>query len=274
MVILNAIRMLRYILLIQMICSANSLWAQGYNGFLNKRFQVVHQQKNTTTLLVQGEPLLFYSERTIHSDYAVAKANGNSCGLSVKTSRVTGKLIAYGREQAFDSNDRSSLPVDDSLAISSLLNKVLDMQIGSQEQQLQNKDTGNHFLLIQPEDIAKFFLILPAVALKNGYSWTDSTVSGNGKTVNEYMVTKTTGDSLEVAVFSLMEQQVNILQNQQSVIQKLKGYSRATRWYDLHSRLLKHEEISTSYNGSSAMNDQLIPVGIKINSTTQLKELR
>lgn len=254
------------------IPAGTTLYAQHFNRYSHKRFEVEQQQKNSTTLYVHEEPILFYSERTTHTRYAVEETFLNGYNLTANTISITGKLVAFGQEQIFNSAMPSGMPPADSVAIQALLHKTLRISVRNNQQQIR-PDSSGAMLLLQPEDVSRFLLPVSAENMKQGYSWSDSTMSDSSKTQSRYLVTKTTADTLEVMVFSEIQLQTRFMQQHQPMLQQLKGYTKGYRWYDPATGILKRETLSTSYNGNSETGDQRFPVAISITAETRLKEL-
>ena len=268
--------MLKYVIFTFILLIGVRSSAQEYNRFLHKKFEVKQQQKNTTTLFAQGEEILFYSDKTIQSFCTVIEVSPKGFQLQINTQSVTGQLNAFGQEQHFSTTDQSALAPADSAAIQSLLNKVQLVKVQNHQQIFvsdNNNDTSKGNVFVVPDDVTKYFLALPATALKLGYSWVDSTEVDSSKTVNQYIISKIDADSLQVTVFSTLQQRTIVKQQNQQMIQQLKGYAKAERWYDLKQRILKQELLNTTFNGMSGINSESLPISIKINTQTFLRPI-
>lgn len=268
--------MLKYVLFTFILLIGIRSSAQEYNRFLHKKFEVKQQQKNTTTLFAQGEEILFYSDKTIQSFCTVTEVSPKGFQLQINTQSITGHLNAFGQEQHFSTTDQTTLAPADSAAIKSLLNKVQLVKVQNHQQLFvsDNNDTSKENLFVVPDDVTKYFLALPVTALKLGYSWVDSTEMDSSKTVSQYIISKIDADSLQVTVFSTLQQRTIVQQKNQQMIQQLKGYAKAERWYDLKQRILKQELLNTTFNGMSGINSQSLPISIKINTQTFLRPIQ
>ncbi|HJV19201.1 MAG TPA: hypothetical protein VJ552_04920 [Sediminibacterium sp.] len=249
------------------------LHAQHFNRYIHRQFEVEQQQKNSTTLHVHETPILFYSERTTHTRYAVEAIFPNGYDVMSNTFSITGKLVAFGQEQIYNSAMPSGMPAADSLVMQALLHKNILISVRDNQQQMIGQDSSGTILLLQPEDVSRFLLPVSAAEIQQGYSWSDSTSLGGSSRFSRYLVTKKTSDTLEVMVFSEIQLQTRFMQQQQPMLQQLKGYAKGYRWYDPATGILKRETLSTSYNGSSETGDQRFPVSISITAETRLKEL-
>lgn len=267
--------MLKNILFILILFNGLQSAAQAYDRFLHKKFELKQQQKNTTTLFVQGEEILFYSDKTIQSICTVKEVSPQGYLLQIKTQSVSGQLNALGQEQHFSTTDQSALVPADSVAIQALLNKEQLVKVQHNQQLfVSDIDTSKENLFVVPDEVTKYFLVLPTEVLKLGYSWADSTSLDSNKTVNEFIISKINADSLQVTVFSTLQQRTIVQQQNQQMIQQLKGYANAERWYDLKQLLLKHEVLNTTFNGMSSINGQSVPISIKINTQTFLQPIQ
>lgn len=260
------------IILLLSISAAVPLHAQLFNPYLQKQFEVVEEQKNSTTLHVYETPMSFYSERTTHTRYRVDEVFSNGYNLTATTFLITGKLLALGQEQVFNSDQPSGMTRSDSMAIQTVLNKPVRISVTNNQQQIR-RDASGAMLLLQPEDVSRFLLPLSAAAIRLGYSWSDSAVSDSSKTFSRYLVTQKNTDSIEVMVFSEIELQTAFHQQNQLMLQHLKGYAKGYRWYNSKTGVLKRETLNTTYNGTSETGDQRFPVSISIVAETRLSTL-
>jgi hypothetical protein len=252
--------------------AAVSLHAQQLNHYLQKQFEVVQEQKNSTTLHVHDTPMSFYSERTTHTRYRVDEVFSNGYNLTATTFLITGKLLAFGQEQTFNSDKPSGMSASDSIAIQAVLNKPVQISVNNSKQHIRGDGAGA-MLLLQPEDVSRFLLPFAAADIRQGYSWSDSTVADSSKTISRYLVTQKNTDSIEVMVFSEIELRTAFHQQNQVMLQQLKGYAKGYRWYNPKTGMLKRETLNTTYNGTSETGDQRFPVSISIAAETRLNAL-
>ncbi len=255
---------------------AISINAQTYEKLSNKKFEVLEQQKNNTSLYAQGETIVFYSERNTITQFAtlhVSPQNNNlkSYSLKIRTSHIDGKLIAFGKEQIFNSDDSLANSSTDSSFMFNLLNKESIITIKNNFP-VSQKDTSPSMLLVMQDDPAKYFLPLNKNQVKLGYSWADSIIGSNSKSINQYIITKINPDSIQLTVYKELQQTIKLLQEGKMVEQRLNGFSTSTRWYNTTSSLLQNENSSTTFSGSTNMGDQSLPITIAIQSSVQLRE--
>jgi hypothetical protein len=74
-------------------------------------------------------------------------------------------------------------------------------------------------------------------------------------------------------VFSEIELRTAFHQQNQVMLQQLKGYAKGYRWYNPKTGMLKRETLNTTYNGTSETGDQRFPVSISIAAETRLNAL-
>lgn len=265
--------MLKYVLFSFIFFTGLRSFAQIYDRYMNKKFDVKQQQNNTTTLYLQGKESVFYSNKTIQSTCAVNEVFPSGYELKVSINLISGYLNAFGQEQEFNTTKQSTLRAEDSATIQSLLNKVQIVKVRN-HQQIFTNDTSRGSVIVTPDNVTKYFLAIPDSALKLGYSWSDSTTIDSSKTINEYIINNMNADSLQIIVYSVLQQRTIVQQQNQQLVQQLKGYSKAERWYSIKGGLLKREVLSTTLNGISKMYGQSFPISIKINTQTFLQEKR
>ncbi len=248
-----------------------SVNAQTYEKLRNQRFEVVELQKNNTTIYAQGDPIIFYAERNTRTDFNTTGISSKGYSLNSKVIHIDGKLIAFGNEQRFNSDSISSTSINDSAFILNLLNKELLISIEN-NQLVSQKDSSASMLLMLKDDPSKFFLPFNFKELKLGQSWSDSIIGLNSKTVNQYVITKTTADSLELRVYKEIQQQTKLDQDGETVVQDLKGFSTSVRWYHTTTQLLINETSTANFSGTNKMGDQSLPITIAIQTSVQLRE--
>ncbi len=250
---------------------AISINAQPYEKLRNQRFEVVELQKNNTTIYAQGDPIIFYAERNTRTDFNTISISTKGFSLNSKVNHIDGKLIAFGKEQIFNSDSITSKSINDSAFILNLLNKELMISIEN-NQLVSQKDSSASMLLMLKDDPSKFFLPFNFKELKLGQSWSDSIIGLNSKTINQYVITKITTDSLELRVYKEVQQQTQLEQDGKTVVQELKGFSTSVRWYHAATQLLKSETSTANFSGTNRMGDQSLPITIAIQTSVQLRE--
>ncbi|MEI6264030.1 MAG: hypothetical protein WCP74_02935 [Sphingobacteriia bacterium] len=261
----------KYFSLLVTCAIAISMNAQTYEKLRNLRFEVVELQKNNTTIYAQGDPIIFYAERNTRTDFQTRAITSKGYSLNSKVIHIDGKLIAFGNEQSFNSDSISSKSISDSIFILNLLNKDLIISIEN-NQLLSQKDSSASMLLMLKDDPSKFFLPFNFKELKLGQSWSDSIIGLNSKTINQYVVTKTTTDSVELRVYKEIQQQTRLEQDGKTVVQDLKGFSTSVRWYHTATQLLKNETSTANFSGTNRMGDESLPITIAIQTSLLLRE--
>ena len=266
----------RNILLLFYCLCAISGNAQSYVQFNNKIFEVQEKQKNNTSIYAQGEAIVFYSERNTITQFVLSNVsaqtnNLKSYTLKIKTNHIDGKLIAFGKEQIFNSDDSLAKSSSDSSFMFNLLNKESIITIKNNFPRSQ-KDTSASMLLVMQDDPAKYILPLNRNQIKLGYSWVDSIIITDSKSINQYIITKTNPDSIQLTVYKELQQTIKLLQDGKMIEQRLNGFSTSTRWYNTASSLLQNENSITNFSGSTNMGDQSLPITIAIQTSVQVKE--
>lgn len=248
---------------------AISINAQKYEKLRNQQFEVVEFQKNNTTIYAQGDPIVFYSERKTTTQFIVTAVLANKYTLQFQTNHIDGKLIAFGKEQVFNSDDTASNSNKDSANVVNLIKQSSSIVIDNNQPQKQ-KDTALSMVMIIQDDPSKYYLPLSINQLQLGYSWTDSTIEDNNKSVNQYIITKKNTDSIELTVYKEIQKKAKLSQEGKLVEQQLKGFASSTRWYNVASQLLQSEYGKISFSGTTSMGDQSLPISITIQTTVQL----
>lgn len=245
--------------------------AQVTQPLIKQQFTVVQTQQNNTSLQIASEQMLMRSDRITITHYGVQSINSKGYRLQAITTHISGKLIAFGQEQNFNSNDTTGLNKEALGWIKNLLNKPVDILVVNNHA-LPILDTTAALINFLEEDAGKYFLPITPNNFKQGYSWSDSTAHDSSKTVYQYLVSKTTPDSIEISVYTDLIMHKRMQEKERFVVQHLKGVSRAVRWYNTHTGLLKKEESNTLLSGSMQTAEATIPVKISVKLLVEVKE--
>ena len=240
-----------------------------YEKLRNKNFEVLEHQKNNTIIHAQGEPILFYAERNSITRFIVTAVSENKYTFQIQTNHIDGKLIAFGKEQIFNSDDTSYKSNRDSLVLFNLINKTSQIEIINNQVQNQD-DTASSMIMVIQDDPAKYYLPLLAKQIKLGYSWSDSVIGNNHKSINQYVITKSNADSIEVSVYKEIEKISTLSQDGKLLAQQLKGFASSTRWYNARSQLLQNENSKVTFSGTTTLDNQSLPISITIQTSIRL----
>ena len=243
------------------------------NYLLAQQFEVFQTQKIITTVHIPQQEMLIQSEMSKNTLYCIYSKTKTGYKLQSQLKSITGKLNLFGQEQVFNSNDTSTLNIDGDKYIKNLLNHSREISI--QNNQINNTltDSTDLFFSAINEDVTKYILTIPTDKIRLGYNWSDSLISDNSKSVNEYYISKLNNNTFEVTVFGSIKKTSTTTQNNQIIKQDLKGYATSSRWYSLTTKILQSEENTTKLIGTTESGDTRFPITIDSKMSITVKQL-
>ncbi len=261
----------RIFLLFVGLVVAGEAFAQVKRPQLQQSFSVVRTQQSNTEMHIAQEQILMQSDQITHVNYSVESLHKKGYTLKAITTHISGKMLAFGEEKSFNSNDTIGLSNSELKWINSLLNIPVYIDVENNHA-IPTSDTTTTALPFLDEDAGKYFCSVSHPKL--GYNWVDSTHTDSSKIIYQYLISKITADSIAVTVYADMMIHQRIQQNNTALAQQLKGILRATRWYNTKNGLLKTEESNTLFTGSTEINGSKIPVRVTIKASLKVEEER
>jgi hypothetical protein len=234
---------------------------------------VLQTQKNITTVHIPQQDMLILSEMSKNTLCTVHSKTKTGYKLQSQLKLVTGKLNLFGQEQAFNSNDTSTLNIDGGNAIKNLLNHSKEITIQNNQIINTQTDSTDLFFSLINEDAAKYMLTIPFEKIRLGYNWIDSLITDKSQSVKEYYISKLTNNAFEVTEFESIKKTSILTQNKQTVKQDLKGYANSIRWYNLTTQILQSEENITKLIGTTESGDIRFPITIDSKMSITIKQL-
>lgn len=243
------------------------------NYLFAQQFEVLQTQKNITTVHIPQQDMLILSEMSKNTLCTVHSKTKTGYKLQSQLKLVTGKLNLFGQEQAFNSNDTSTLNIDCGNAIKNLLNHSKEITIQNNQIINTQTDSTDLFFSLINEDAAKYMLTIPFEKIRLGYNWIDSLITDKSQSVKEYYISKLTNNAFEVTEFESIKKTSILTQNKQTVKQDLKGYANSIRWYNLTTQILQSEENITKLIGTTESGDIRFPITIDSKMSITIKQL-
>lgn len=238
---------------------------QAYQPFSRKQFEVTTQKKTQTLLHLPGSPLHFYSDKTSLTAFTVKEINKDSCLILAEPRVLRGKMTGFEQNQEFDSEKPSTIPTTDTAFIRQLLRQPLMIGLSKNHSRLLNTDSVSIVGFLQLGDVQRFMLLLPATSIRKGFNWSDTTQTDSSFNVYQYYISASTADSIQLVVLADLKQE--------TAKEKSTGYYKATRWYQLSTRLLISETAETILNGVSEISNEKHSFTVKITEETRLHQL-
>lgn len=254
-------------------------------------FEIAIQVKNTIAQQAMGQSIDFNVDASGNHSYKVTNATEDNNTLKHQVNRILFAFDGMGQKLKFDSNIEKDLNGSFGKPIKDLLGKKYDMIIDPsgktlmtlpEKIQLTEGDSRLAIIttmlkdvldIVQPPQKGKgsFFKVLPETETGKGETWTESSLSENGKfdaayTISDIndstIVVDFTGTSLTISKSEMMGSEMTTRMTNKStgkiIIDKATG-------------ITKEKTITTDSNGNSESSFGAMPVTSKTTTTITVK---
>ena len=258
-----------------LLISSGIVTAQSIRIATGKKFGVTILNATVTNMSMMGQDLEMNIGSNAEQEYEVKTVTASGFSLLRTQKRITASASVMGQEQKFDSDDEAARDIPGMGELFKQINKQQEIKVENGKT-VSSGDTvsavsGMGMNLGNLLDVSKLFLTVPAAQLKQGYSWADSSISENTRTVNQYLVTSTANQQVEVKVSTDTKIKATLQQGGVEVKQDMKGFSTATRLYDSSNGLLISEKLSLEMTGTAEVMGMNAPMTVKTTITTTVK---
>jgi hypothetical protein len=258
-----------------LLITSGIVTAQSIRTVTGKKFGVTILNTTITNMSMMGQDLEMNIGSNAEQEYEVKTVTASGFSLLLTLKRITGSASVMGQEQKFDSDDEATRNIPGMGELFKQINKQQEIKVENGKT-ISSGDTtaavsGMGMNLGNLLDVSNLFLTVPIAQLKQGYSWTDSSISENTRTVNQYLVTSTANQQVEVKVSTDTKIKATLQQGGVEVKQDMKGFSTATRLYDSSNGLLISEKLSLEMTGTAEVMGMNAPMTVKTTITTTVK---
>jgi hypothetical protein len=258
-----------------LLIASGIVTAQAIRTAAGKKFGVTIVNTTATNMSMMGQDLEMNIGSNAVQEYEVKTITASGYSLLLTQKRISGSASVMGQEQKFDSDDEATRNIPGMGELFKQINQQQEIKVENGKT-ISSGDTtatfsGMGMNLSNLLDVTKLFLTVPAAQLKQGYSWADSSISENTRTVNQYLVTSTANQQVEVKVSTDTKIKATLLQGGVEVKQDMKGFSTATRLYDSSNGLLISEKLSLEMTGTAEVMGMNAPMTVKTTITSTVK---
>ncbi|WP_298391155.1 hypothetical protein [Hydrotalea sp.] len=189
-------------------------------------------------------------------------ADGYTYSATIK--HIKGEVKVMGQDQTFDSDDQNLRNNPEMADLFKALNTPNNIEIKNGKMVAQSQKLDAIVKMGGSDDQAKYVLTLDPTNIKEGYSWTDSTLSdSSSKTVTNATVKQVTDQSVVVEIQANIALKETMNRNGMDIVQNLTGKAFATRTYNKNNGLLMNETSNVNLTGTMEMMGQSAPITSK-----------
>lgn len=239
-----------------------------------KKITVSLNNTSTTTMSVMGQSVESLVVMNAVQEYTVQSVSQTGYTLLFVPKKISGSVSVMGQEQKFDSEDTTAKGSQPMEALNKLMNKPEHITVENGQPtfdgQINNTLSSIGMSSSDLLDFGKlFFFNLPDAQVKQGYSWSDSSVSENNRVVNQYVITDIHNGQVEVRVSTDSKIRTTVKQAGMELKEDMKGFSTALRVYA--NGLLVSEKVSLTMAGTAEIMGMSAPMTIVSTITTNVK---
>lgn len=244
--------------------------AQAISVPAGKKFQVVINSTSNTSVTVMGQSIDNTNDMTSLADYTVTNVTPTGYTLSYITRKISGTVSVMGQEQKFDTDDEAFKNSPQAAGILGFIGKPQEIKVENGHvavsESMDNILSKIGMSGTNQDEFSKLFFMPRIPGMKQGTSWSDSTVSPAFKLVNQYLVTSVTDQQVEMRVTTDTKMNTKIKQGAMDVETDMRGFATATRVYDRQTGLLVSQKLAAEMTGTAEGMGVKAPMTIK--STT------
>jgi hypothetical protein len=249
--------------------------AQSIKVPVGKTFTVTMVNTNITNMSMMGQDVEMNTSGSTMQECAVKSITDSGYSLLLTQKKISGSVSVMGQENKFDSDDSSSQNTPGMSEAFKLINKTQEIKVVNGKTTTSDGINGIFAKVgMSPDnmmDVTKFFLTIPVAKIKQGYSWSDSTISETVKIVNQYIITGIADQQISINVSTDTKINMTMKQGEMDVKTNMKGFSTATRVYDMNNGLLVNEKVSLEMTGTAEIMGMSAPMTTKGTLTTTIK---
>ena len=248
--------------------------AQNIRVAVGKKCKMLTDTKTISGMSIMGQQVDISSNSKAIAEIEIKTINPNGYTLSATLKRITGSVNAMGQEQSFDSDDESTRNNPQMAEAFKMLNQSRELTVNNGKT-ITNEEVANFLTQMGGAenlvDAVKLILAVPVNQLKQGYHWSDSSVSAESSMINQYIITKADTKQVEVTVNTDLKINGTIKQAGMEIKQKMMGATTAIRVYTISNGLLISEISSIDMTGSAEVMGMSAPVTVKGTITTTIE---
>jgi hypothetical protein len=240
------------------------------------KFKVVTESNNITSMSMMGQDIELSNGNKLYQNFELKSVSGASYLLSTSITRIASSVSAMGNEQSFDSDDaslKSNPMVAEQLKV---LNKQIDYTIENNKVVNTASATGSDLLntlLTQSNgtsDQAKYFLTLPAAAIKPAHQWSVVDNKPGASTESLFVIAEVTDTDISVNVLTNAKITSTMNQSGMEIKQNTQGTIKLKRIYDAKTGLLKSETGTGGLKGTMNVMGQDAPIDLKVTTKSSV----
>ena len=246
-------------------------------------FEIDLQVKTNIAQTAMGQSIDFNVDAAGYHSYKVTNATEDNTTLNHSVQRISFKFDGMGQKRNFDSNNEKDLNGQFGGPIKDILSKKYDIIIdpaGTTKMAIPEKIkladgdsrlalvTGmlkDVFDIVQPPQKGKasFFKVLPETATAKGGTWTESTITENGKFDAAYTVSAITDSTIVVdfAATSLTISKGEMMGGE--ITARMTNKSTGKIILDKATGIMKQKTINTESTGNTESSFGTLPVTSK-----------
>lgn len=259
------------ILILLFACVSCNLLAQGLQLPAGKKFSVTTVSNNIAEITTLDQHLQMINDGEITIDFEIKAVTNTGYTLQLIPRHFKTLVSIMGREQKMDTDSAADRNNPEMEKVIALLNKPQTIVVDSNKIISRSNLDGVNSIGNNIDDAGKYFLNIPSADIKNGYQWSDSSITGGTKITNKYTILNNSATQTEVNVISDLSINIKSLQGETELQQSFKGFSTGKRIYNRANRLLEEEQMSMDITGSAETKEISSPITMKINFKTKVQ---
>ena len=254
-------------------------------------FEIKIQVKNNITQQAMGQSIDFNVDASGNHSYKVTNATEENNTLNHQVQRITFAFDGMGQKRNFDSNEEKDLNGQFGKPIKDLLSKKYDIIIDPNgktlmalPEKVQLAETDSRLAIVttmlkdvldivQPPQKGKnsFFKVLPETETGKGETWTESSITENGKFDAAYTISDINDSTIVVdfAATSLTISKAEMMGSEMTTNMTNKSTGKII--VDRATGIIKEKTITTDSNGTTESSFGTMPVTSKTTTIITVK---
>lgn len=227
-------------------------------------FKTITDIKVNTNLNFAGQDIETVTNAVTTALDTIKAVNADGYTFSATMKHIKGEVKVMGQDQTFDSDDQNLRNNPQMADLFKALNTPNIIEIKNGKMIAQSQKLDAIIKMGGADDQAKYVLALQPTDIKEGFSWTDSTVSdSSSKIVSNATIKQVSDNAVVVEMHANITLKENINRNGMDIVQNLTGKAIATRTYNKANGLLINETSNVDLTGTMEMMGQSAPVTSK-----------
>ncbi|HTE10841.1 MAG TPA: DUF6263 family protein [Chitinophagaceae bacterium] len=270
-----------FLSLVLMAIATGAAYAQKIAITKGQKLETVTTTK--TTMEVMGQNM--DNESTATSNVEVKDVNAAGYLFTNTIKRMTMKGSTMGQDMSFDSDKKEDMDGQVGQALKGQIGSSQEIQVDKQgkvagiKENDDKKTAGMTDMMSMTGDISKgqpypILIQLPAVSVKSGDTWTDSSgTAATFKSTITYTLKGITADGAIVSFTGTVAKSGPIEQNGVEIQMDITGTTKGEAVYETGSGLIKNSASSTEIKGTLGIMGQNAPISGTIIATITAKKI-